>query len=349
MDGGNKEIGGIEKSVAHEINVEYHSSPVTNKRVVDADIVNGSYQQRAKCTFAKKDTLMGNSDVQQHDSEDKTMKWMYTNVDSKMLLALCLSSCLSISCIFAVFSAFSSIAVSCLPPVSFLLYLLASVPCLYRNYEVSLACLLRIKIDSDFLLFGLLATQINLISGLLATQHLVINKSLNTLLPKARHVKSGRIKNQESGTPPPSTMPKDAASGKKNTKDKVGDKVATTVQPDGKEIFVTHKKQSQSQIFVGGLDTAVSNEDLKQPFSQYGEIVLVKIPIGKGWGFVQFVNSSDFLTANTQNIDADRDVRSLHVVNCTSISAAENHGPILHLMKVANKANDTTEITLAIQ
>ncbi|GJU22445.1 leucine-rich repeat protein [Tanacetum coccineum] len=73
--------------------------------------------------------------------------------EMRMLLALCLSSCLSISCIFAVFSAFSSIAVSCLPPVSFLLYLLASVPCLYRNYEVSLACLLRIKIDSDFLLF----------------------------------------------------------------------------------------------------------------------------------------------------------------------------------------------------
>ncbi|GJY35627.1 putative reverse transcriptase domain-containing protein [Tanacetum coccineum] len=54
------------------------------------------------------------------------------------------------------------------------------------------------------------------------------------------------------GTPPPSTMPKDAASGKKNTKDEVGDKAATTVQPDGKEIFVTHKKQSQSQVLRRG-------------------------------------------------------------------------------------------------
>nr|GEX58092.1 threonine--tRNA ligase, mitochondrial 1-like [Tanacetum cinerariifolium] len=34
-------------------------------------------------------------------------------------------------------------------------FLLVSVPCLYRTYEVSLACLLRIKIDSDFLLLNL--------------------------------------------------------------------------------------------------------------------------------------------------------------------------------------------------
>nr|GEW37689.1 putative reverse transcriptase domain-containing protein [Tanacetum cinerariifolium] len=197
-----------------EINVEYHSSPVTNKRVVDADIVNVSYQQRANCTFAKKDTLMGNSDVQQHDSEDKTMKLMYTNVDSK-------------------------------------------------------------------------STSENMLPKL----HLVINNSLNTLLPNARHIRSGRIKNQAMvtnqsettpstfftpaadkftlddvldkkmkgaeasdsheamkiiGTPPPSTTPKDTASGKKNRKGEVGDKATTTAEPDGKEIFVTDKKQWQS-------------------------------------------------------------------------------------------------------
>ena len=44
------------------------------------------------------------------------------------------------------------------------------------------------------------------------------------------------------------------------------------------------------QIFVGGLDSDVSDEDLKQPFSKFGEIVSVKIPIGKGCGFVQFAN-----------------------------------------------------------
>ncbi|GAA0160333.1 hypothetical protein LIER_16913 [Lithospermum erythrorhizon] len=46
-------------------------------------------------------------------------------------------------------------------------------------------------------------------------------------------------------------------------------------------------------IFVGGLDPNVSDEDLRQPFSNYGEIVSVKIPIGRGCGFVQFANRSD--------------------------------------------------------
>lgn len=48
------------------------------------------------------------------------------------------------------------------------------------------------------------------------------------------------------------------------------------------------------QIFVGGLDPNISDEDLRQPFSQYGEIVSVKIPVGKGCGFVQFANRCSF-------------------------------------------------------
>lgn len=44
------------------------------------------------------------------------------------------------------------------------------------------------------------------------------------------------------------------------------------------------------QIFVGALDSEVSDEDLREPFAQFGEIVSVKIPAGKGCGFVQFAN-----------------------------------------------------------
>ncbi|XP_076904596.1 polyadenylate-binding protein RBP47C'-like [Bidens hawaiensis] len=47
---------------------------------------------------------------------------------------------------------------------------------------------------------------------------------------------------------------------------------------------------NNTTIFVGGLDSSVSDEDLKQPFIQYGEILSVKIPVGKGCGFVQFDN-----------------------------------------------------------
>ncbi|GFP94535.1 polyadenylate-binding protein rbp47 [Phtheirospermum japonicum] len=56
-------------------------------------------------------------------------------------------------------------------------------------------------------------------------------------------------------------------------------------QSDGDSVNAT--------IFVGGLDPNVTDEDLRQPFSQYGEIVSVKIPVGKGCGFVQFANRND--------------------------------------------------------
>jgi RNA recognition motif-containing protein len=42
-------------------------------------------------------------------------------------------------------------------------------------------------------------------------------------------------------------------------------------------------------VFVGGLDPNVSEDDLRQTFSQYGEISSVKIPVGKQCGFVQFL------------------------------------------------------------
>ncbi|CAL5383678.1 unnamed protein product [Camellia sinensis] len=50
---------------------------------------------------------------------------------------------------------------------------------------------------------------------------------------------------------------------------------------------------TNTTIFVGGLDPNVTDEDLRQPFSRYGEIVSVKIPVGKGCGFVQFANRNN--------------------------------------------------------
>lgn len=44
------------------------------------------------------------------------------------------------------------------------------------------------------------------------------------------------------------------------------------------------------QIFVGGLDPSVNDDMLRQVFSQFGELVHVKIPVGKRCGFVQFGN-----------------------------------------------------------
>ncbi|XP_071691755.1 polyadenylate-binding protein RBP47-like [Rutidosis leptorrhynchoides] len=49
---------------------------------------------------------------------------------------------------------------------------------------------------------------------------------------------------------------------------------------------------SNTTIFVGGLDSEVNDEDLRQTFSQCGDILSVKIPVGKGCGFVQFASRS---------------------------------------------------------
>lgn len=41
---------------------------------------------------------------------------------------------------------------------------------------------------------------------------------------------------------------------------------------------------------MGGLDSEITDEELRQTFSEYGEVLSVKIPVGKGCGFVQFSN-----------------------------------------------------------
>ncbi|KAL0916941.1 hypothetical protein M5K25_014496 [Dendrobium thyrsiflorum] len=47
---------------------------------------------------------------------------------------------------------------------------------------------------------------------------------------------------------------------------------------------------NNTTIFVGGLDSSVTDDLLRQLFSPYGELVHVKIPVGKRCGFVQFAN-----------------------------------------------------------
>ncbi|KAH9624705.1 hypothetical protein KSS87_008115 [Heliosperma pusillum] len=47
---------------------------------------------------------------------------------------------------------------------------------------------------------------------------------------------------------------------------------------------------TNTTVFVGGLDPSVSDDQLKQTFSPYGELIHVKIPVGRGCGFVQFAN-----------------------------------------------------------
>lgn len=45
---------------------------------------------------------------------------------------------------------------------------------------------------------------------------------------------------------------------------------------------------NNTTIFIGNLDPNVTEEELRQIFVQFGELVYVKIPAGRGCGFVQF-------------------------------------------------------------
>ncbi|GLT64088.1 hypothetical protein SLA2020_366010 [Shorea laevis] len=49
---------------------------------------------------------------------------------------------------------------------------------------------------------------------------------------------------------------------------------------------------NNTTIFVGNLDPNVADDHLRQVFSQYGQLLHVKIPSGKRCGFVQFVDRS---------------------------------------------------------
>ncbi|CAM8955723.1 unnamed protein product [Rhodiola kirilowii] len=49
---------------------------------------------------------------------------------------------------------------------------------------------------------------------------------------------------------------------------------------------------NNTTIFVGGLDTSVTEELLRQVFQPYGELIHVKIPAGKRCGFVQYADRS---------------------------------------------------------
>jgi RNA recognition motif-containing protein len=44
------------------------------------------------------------------------------------------------------------------------------------------------------------------------------------------------------------------------------------------------------QIFIGNLDSNVTEEELRQICVQFGELIYVKIPVGKGFGFVQYTS-----------------------------------------------------------
>ncbi|CCK68878.1 Nam8p KNAG_0B04440 [Huiozyma naganishii CBS 8797] len=57
---------------------------------------------------------------------------------------------------------------------------------------------------------------------------------------------------------------------------------------------------NNTTVFIGGLSPLVKEEELRQYFQPFGEIVYVKIPVGKGCGFVQYIDRISAETAISQ-------------------------------------------------
>lgn len=47
---------------------------------------------------------------------------------------------------------------------------------------------------------------------------------------------------------------------------------------------------SNTTLFIGGLSANVTEDDLQNLFGRFGDIIYVKVPPGKGCGFVQYVH-----------------------------------------------------------
>lgn len=61
--------------------------------------------------------------------------------------------------------------------------------------------------------------------------------------------------------------------------------------------FHQGKDKSNTTVFIGGLSALVTENELRDLFSPFGEIIYVKIPFGKGCGFVQYTTRQSAETA----------------------------------------------------
>jgi RNA recognition motif-containing protein len=68
-----------------------------------------------------------------------------------------------------------------------------------------------------------------------------------------------------------------------------------------------------SKLYVGNLDYSVTKEKLEELFSNYGEVVQVKLFEGKGFGFVEMSDSTEAEKAKEALNGSDFEGRSLKV------------------------------------
>jgi len=68
-----------------------------------------------------------------------------------------------------------------------------------------------------------------------------------------------------------------------------------------------------NKLYVGNLSYSVTNAQLEELFSNYGEVAQVNIIEGKGFGFVEMVSQSDAEKAKEELDGTDFEGRTLKV------------------------------------
>ena len=81
-----------------------------------------------------------------------------------------------------------------------------------------------------------------------------------------------------------------------------------------------------SKLFVGNLTYSVSDSDLRDLFSSYGEITDVKVIEGKGFAFVEMSSQSEAEAAKEALHDTDFKGRNLNVDEAKPPRKREDRG-----------------------
>ena len=68
-----------------------------------------------------------------------------------------------------------------------------------------------------------------------------------------------------------------------------------------------------SKLYIGNLNYSVSSEELKQLFSQYGEVKSLNIVEGKGFGFVEMASPAEAEKASAALNGSELKGRNLRV------------------------------------
>jgi len=81
-----------------------------------------------------------------------------------------------------------------------------------------------------------------------------------------------------------------------------------------------------SKLYVGNLTYSVTDEDLRDLFSSYGEIVDIKVIEGKGFGFVEMSSQSEAEKAKDELHDNEFKGRNLNIDEAKPPRPRESRG-----------------------